>query len=182
MSKLTKEYRNLMNANLLTSMKHSRNDPLNEQIQQSSNGTLESSVEVDSHSIAFVVGSYIHVVVIVIRTTDQSTPKCLSIGAWAVVGVPVAGGWTVRARALDKKQNLGIFLLIKIKRCGIFSPRPVMWADRRVHAETADETTTSVSEHVVDLILGKLSVRRRVDIQIPSLPHRCKITNRLITF
>ena len=112
----------------------------------------------------------------------QSTVENMIVWSRGVVGVPVAGGWTVRARALDKRQNLRFFLLIQIKRCGIFSPRPVMWADRRVHAETADKTTTSVSEHVVDLILGKLSVRRRVDIQIPSLPHRCKITNRLITF
>ena len=155
---------------------------MNGHFQQSSDGTLESSVVVACHFILLVIGPHIHVVVAGIRTTDQSAPKSLTIWAWAVVGVPVAGGWTVRAGALDKKQNLGIFLLIQIKRCGIFSPRPVMWADRRVHAETADETTTSVSEHVVDLILGKLSVCYRVDIQIGSLPHRCKITNRLITF
>ena len=57
-----------------------------------------------------------------------------------------------------------------------------MRADRRINAETADETTTSVSERVVDLILGKLSVCRRVDIQIGSLPNHFKITDRLIPF
>jgi hypothetical protein len=51
-----------------------------------------------------------------------------------------------------------------------------MFADRRVNAETTDETATSVSERVMYLILGKLSVSRRVDIQIASLP-RFKIIN-----
>jgi hypothetical protein len=80
-----------------------------------------------------------------------------------------------------KRKKLRNFRVKKKEISGISSPRPVMFADRRVNAETTDETATSVSEHVVDLILGKLSVGRRVDIQIASLP-RLKITNRPIKF
>lgn len=44
-----------------------------------------------------------------------------------------------------------------------------MWFNWRINSKPNDETATGVSENVVNLLLSKLAVRLRVDVEVSSL-------------